>query len=72
MSASGGGGQEEMGGRMMPEKGTKKLGEKRLGGQDPESGQSLTVFTLASFSLEALLGILGQAKTFLGRRHLMF
>lgn len=36
MSASGGGGQEELGGRLMPGKGTEP-GEKRLAGQDSRS-----------------------------------
>lgn len=55
VSASGGGGQEELGGRLVPGKG-REPGEKRHGGQDSGSrwgqrAQSPTTLKLASFSL---------------------
>lgn len=43
MSASGGDGHKEPGGRVMPGKGTENLGEKRLGGQGSGSYQEREV-----------------------------
>lgn len=43
VSASGGDGHKELGGRVMPGKGTENLGEKKLGGQGSGSYQEREV-----------------------------